>query len=161
MAAVYLQFVLGAGIPSRAIAWFSSGPFSHVDLVLDDGRLMGARSDVIKMPSGAVVPAGVQIREPNYERWKERVVMKLPCTELQKQSVIAFNLSQEGKPYDKTAIWGFMAGRDWRKQDQWFCSELQAAAIESADLTHPLYAPKNKVTPAALATLASAVGATW
>lgn len=153
---INLQFVKGYGIGSAAISWFSSGVFSHVDLILPDGSLMGARSDAV-----GGKPPGVQIRPPFYERWKKRVVMKLACTELQKQSVIAFNMSQEGKPYDRSAIWGFVAGRDWRQQDSWFCSELQAAAIESADLTHPLYAPKSKVTPAALATLLSAVGAKW
>jgi hypothetical protein len=150
------QFVLGRSFSSRAIAWFSAGHFSHVDLVLPDGRLLGARSDVILN-----IPPGVQIRPPNYEEWKERVVLSLEVTELQLQSVIAFNMSQLGEPYDKTAIWGFVAGRDWREEDSWFCSELQAAAIESANIWPALYTPRNKVTPAALATVLSAVGAQW
>jgi uncharacterized protein YycO len=152
---IQLQFVLGTGLSSRTIAWFSAGHFSHVDLVLPDGYLMGARSD----RTGGK-PPGVQIRPPNYEKWKERVVISLEATELQKQSVIAFNISQEGKPYDHTAIWGFVSGRNWREQDSWFCSELQAAAMESADLWPPLYTPNNKITPAGLATIISAVGGT-
>lgn len=106
-----------------------------------------------------MIPSGVQIRPPFYEKWKQRVVMHLPVTEYQRQSVVAFNMSQLGKPYDKSAIWGFVAGRDWREEDEWFCSELQAAAIESADIWPPLYTPRNKVTPAALAMVMSAVGA--
>jgi hypothetical protein len=160
---IRLQFVLGHGLSSRAIAWFSAGHFSHVDAVMRDGSLIGARSDWIEPLDGtAAIPPGVQRRPANYEHWKERVVMTLPCDELQEQSFIAFNLSQIGKPYDSTAIWGFVAGRDWRQQDSWFCSELQMAAIESTDLWVPLYTPRNKVTPACLATVASSVsGATW
>jgi uncharacterized protein YycO len=148
---------MGNGIPSRAIAWYSAGHFSHVDLLLPDGTLMGARSDSI-----GGKPPGVQIRPAGYgEPWRERVVMTLQCTELQEQSVIAFFMSQEGKPYDHTAIWGFVAGRDWREEDSWFCSEISAAAIESADIWPPLYTPRNKVMPAVLATMLSAVGAIW
>jgi hypothetical protein len=44
---IRLQFVLGTGLSSQAIAWFSAGHFSHVDAVLPDNRLLGARSDVV------------------------------------------------------------------------------------------------------------------
>jgi hypothetical protein len=37
------QFVRQAGVASDVIAWFSAGHFSHVDYVMDDGTLLGAR----------------------------------------------------------------------------------------------------------------------
>jgi len=151
---ITLQFVLGKGLSSQAIAWFNSGKFSHVDCIFPDGTLLGARSDVI-----LGIPPGVQIRPQGYEEWKIRYKMKLAATPLQEDRFYAFLQSQKGKPYDKTAIWGFAAGRDWREKDSWFCSELQAAALEYAALTPELYSPVNKISPAALALVMSALGA--
>lgn len=159
---IRLQFVLGYGIPSRAIAWYSAGVFSHVDAVLPDGRLLGARSDCIKPLGYSIkIPAGVQIRPANYEKWKERVVMSIPCSETEEHNFLQFNHSQLNKPYDMSAIWGFVAGRDWRERDSWFCSELQGTAIEFSGRCPKLYTPLVKLTPAALATVASALGGTW
>src|SRR5271155_1449933 len=103
------QFVMGPGISSKLISWFSAGPFSHVDAVLPSGSLLGARSDQI---GGA--PAGVQVRYPDYDKWTKRVRMELETTRDETQKFYAFLNDQLGKPYDKTAILGFAAGRDWR-----------------------------------------------
>jgi hypothetical protein len=151
---VKLQFVLGNGLSSQAIAWFSSGTFSHVDAVLPDGTLLGARSD----GCGGQQP-GVRIRPPAYETWKRRVVMSYPVPPAAEAKLYKFLKEQLGKPYDKTAIWGFAAGRDWRDPKDWFCSELQAAAMEAAGIIPTLYTPTSKITPATLATLFSAIGA--
>ena len=150
---IRLQFVLGGGLSSAAIAWFSSGHFSHVDAVLPSGDLLGARSDQI-----GLIPPGVQQRPPMYERWRERVVMKFTTDPAKERKFYDFLHDQLGKPYDKTAILGFVAGRDWRSADAWFCSELQAAALEIAEITPLLYCPTNKVTPATLAAIGSAIG---
>jgi uncharacterized protein YycO len=147
---IRMQFVLGSGLSSRAIAWFSSGHFSHVDAILPNGRLLGARSDQI-----GHVPPGVEIRAPFYEKWKERVVMTLVTDRAKERAFYDFLHAQLGKPYDKTAIWGFVTGRDWRDDKAWFCSELQTAALEIAGIFPTLYAPRNKITPATLATLMS------
>ena len=148
---IRLQFVMGSGLSSALITWFSAGAFSHVDCVLPSGDLLGARSDQI----GNVAP-GVQIRPPNYETWKRRVVMKLTVEPAKERKFLDFLHNQIGKPYDKTAILGFVAGRDWRAADSWFCSELQAAALEVATVSPLLYSPTNKITPAALALVMSA-----
>ena len=152
---IKLQFVLGTGLSSRGIAWFSAGHFSHVDCVLPDGRLLGARSDAC-----GGQPPGVRVRPAGYENWKERVVMTVPERGLSdKQRFYDFLAAQIGKPYDSTAIWGFAVGRDWRDPRDWFCSELAAAALEMGGYLPVLYAPVNKITPAALALAVSAVGA--
>jgi len=152
---IRLQFVLGMGLSSSAIAWFSAGHFSHVDAILPGGRLLGARSDRVGHR-----PPGVQIRPAGYEPWKERVVMTLSVTPNREKSFLGFLHTQIGKPYDSTAILGFAAGRNWRDPKDWFCSELQAAALEAAGVVPALYSPVNKITPAALATVMSAIGAT-
>lgn len=152
---ITLQFVMGGGISSKAIAWFSSGVFSHVDCVLPNGTLLGARSDAV---GGA--PPGVQIRPPGYETWKLRYKMSLKVDPRKEDNFYTFLHKQIGKPYDKTAIWGFASGRDWRENDSWFCSELQSAGLEDAGVLPMLYSPTNKITPAALALVMSAVGST-
>lgn len=145
--------MLGGGLSSRAIAWFSAGHFSHVDCILPSGGLLGARSDRI----GVVAP-GVQIRPGAYEKWKERVVMDLSAKPSEHSRFYEFLNSQLGKPYDKTAILGFATGREWRDPDAWFCSELQAAALEVSGRCPDLYTPRAKVTPAGLASIVSALG---
>ncbi len=64
---------------------------------------------------------------------------------------LAFAHAQVGKPYDYTAIAGFLARRDWREDDSWFCSELQAAAFEAG--RRPLLNPTisiNRISPGLL-----------
>lgn len=152
---IQLQFVQGNGVGSQAIAWFSSGHFSHVDIVLPDGKLLGARSD------NADGVKGVAIRRANYEVWKRRVVFSVPCTSSQELLAYDFARAQIGKPYDHTAILGFFFNRAWRDTDAWYCSELAMAALEEAKIIAPLYLAANKITPVAAALVASAIKATW
>lgn len=143
---IRLQFSRGGGISSAAIAWFSSGQFSHVDAILPDGKLFGARSDAV-----GGHPPGVWARPPDYEKFRKKVIMEVPCGAFQTNTFYSFLKSQEGKPYDKLAIWGFALGRNWREQDSWICSELQSAAGEHAGILQPLYLAANKITPVACA----------
>lgn len=151
---IQLQFVCERALTSNAIAWFSSGHFSHVDAITMGGQLLGARSD---FASGG--PAGVQVRPPNYAAFNTRVVFDIPAMPLQKRRFDTYLKYQIGKPYDREAIWAFMFNRNWREQDSWICSELQAAALEHAGVLPPLYLAANKITPVALALAISAVGA--
>lgn len=151
--AIRLQFVCEAALSSQAIAWFSSGHFSHVDCLLDDGKLLGARDDVV---GGR--PAGVQIRPSAYVKWVRQVVMAVPCTAEQKRTYHRFLFDQVGKPYDSLAIWAFLLNRDWRACDSWICSELQSAAGEKAGIFPQLYLAANKITPVSCALAFSAVG---
>lgn len=143
--ACQLQFVCENAISSRAIAWFSQGHFSHVDACYD-GALLGARHDRV-----GGVSAGVQIRKPDYLPFSRRVVFEIPSTRSQTTTWRKFLNSQLGKPYDSMAIWGFVTGRDWREDDSWICSELQAAALEASGIVGKLFVPAYKITPNALA----------
>jgi len=150
-ATISLQFVGADGLSSEAIEWFSHGRFSHVDSVLDDGSLLGARSDVV-----AGVPAGVQIRPPNYEPFKRVLRVELPAPKTVVADYYAFVRGEIGKPYDSDGIVAFVLGRDWRAPDSWFCSELVARALEvSGFLLYPLASPANKVTPSELVQILS------
>ena len=49
-------------------------------------------------------------------------------------SAIAFLRGQLGRPYDWTALLGFLVRRDWAEPDRWFCSELLEAALLAGGL---------------------------
>ncbi len=146
MTAIVLQFSAQHDVGSDLIEWFSQGIYSHVDTVLPDGRLLGARSDVV---GGA--PAGVQIRTPDYAPFIRKLIVPLPCEQHRYDRYHRFLEAQLGKPYDSTAILAFAFGRDWQEEDSWFCSELVAAGLcTSLYFTYPLAAPANKITPDSL-----------
>jgi len=151
------QFVRASGISSDIIALAGGGDqhegFSHVDIVLPDGSLLGARDDAI-----GGQPPGVWIRPAGYSPWIRRVVIEIPCTPAQEAIALEFAHAQIGKPYDRTAILAFVAGRDWREEDSWFCCELELAMLETAGLCEKLYAPLNKIMPTPAATITTAIG---
>ena len=137
---ITLQFVQGTGYVSKAIAWFGGGIFSHVDGVLDNGRLLGARNDAV----GGAKP-GVWTRPPDYEKWTIKKTFTLPCYKSQHDAFYKFAANQIGKPYDKNSIWAFATGRqvreDWRNPSAWFCAELWAAALEESLISWPNIPP--------------------
>lgn len=150
--AITLQFVGGADIGARAIEWFSQGQVSHVDAVLADGTLLGARSDRI-----GNIAAGVQIRPANYEPFVRVVRVVLPCPMDMANAFYSSLIPEIGKPYDSEAIAAFVFGRDWRDPLAWFCSELQGAKLETCGyFPAPLATPANKLTPPGLLLACSA-----
>lgn len=100
----------------RKATW---SPFSHVDFVLPDGRLLGARG-----------MGGVDIREAEHYSRCERFQVKAPA------DVLHIAVNQVGRPYDWAGILGWGLHRDWQDQERWFCSELIAWAFQQAG--HPL-----------------------
>jgi hypothetical protein len=149
---VTLRWVAGVGFGSDLIEWFSHAQYSHVGALLPDGRELGARDDKI-----GAVPAGVQIRPPKYELWKRTLTVKLLTSDVQRAAFCRFLEEQVGEPYDKTAILGFAAERNWREPDSWFCSELQARALEVCGwFPYPLELARYKITPGDLLLAVSA-----
>jgi uncharacterized protein YycO len=128
---IRLQFVLGADWSSRLISWYGQGygGFSHVDAVLSDGSLLGARSDVV-----GDQPAGVQIRPSNYEKWKRTQMIALQTTEKQASDWEAWLRSQVGMPYDKADIIGLIIGSPIMTAGHWICSALQFQAEKNVGI---------------------------
>lgn len=153
MSVIRLQFVLGAGISSRLISWWGTGygGFSHVDAVLSDGNLLGARSD-----EAGDKPKGVQIRPPFYESWKKRMVVEIDSTGAQAQAWEGWLRKQVGKQYDQDAILGFIIGRRLHKDGHFICSACQHTALERSWLVGHSPWPSSEVTPNSLAYMVTA-----
>lgn len=145
------QFIGGSSFMSHLIEW--NGTYSHVDLVADDGQLWGAQASEI-----GGIPAGVQIRPAGYEKFDAIGRVTVEVTQEQYDLFWNFLLVQLGKPYDNSAIAGFVAGRNWQTPDAWFCSELcMAAHVEAKVFSHPLAVVGNKIDP----NTAFAILSTW
>lgn len=141
-----LQFVRGKDFGAKAIMWFSHAPYSHVDTVLPNEQLYGARSDKV-----GGQPPGVYGRVPSYVEGCPVLRIQVAMPPVMEAKYFDFILAQRGKPYDSSAIWGFGFGRNWRDDDSWFCSELVAAGLEASDyFGHPISLDANKITPADL-----------
>lgn len=96
---------------------------SHVDLVLPNGDLLGARTDH---------NPGVQIRPKGYADFSRIVQVDYDFDPRRTALYIDWCKSQVGKPYDRGDIANFVIHRrrDWRNDASWICSELQARASE-------------------------------
>lgn len=158
MALLSFQFSRQDDLGSLAIRTFEhGGEWSHVDAIMSDGSLLGARNDVVDG-----IPAGVRIRPSNYSNFAAYKRVHLEVTQAVADAYQAFLSTQIGKPYDQSAILAFIFNRDWREHDSWFCSELVAGALESAQaLPHKLAATANKITPGDLFLVLSALTDVW
>jgi uncharacterized protein YycO len=149
-----LLFRANTGLSSDAIELFGGGIYSHVDIVWPDGRLYGARSDVI-----GGVPSGVQFRPANYMVSPLVTPISIPCSPGEEAKGLAWALTQKGKPYDKLGIVAFGLGRNWRTEGAWWCSELVARMLEIA-FNFECVISMNKVTPGGAAIMACSLAAT-
>jgi hypothetical protein len=152
MDAITLQFVEGSGLGAGMIKWFGHGKYSHVDCVLPDGWLLGARSDRV---GGA--PPGVQVRQPDYVKKDkvERVV--IPCTDQQQQEFYRSARSQLGLTYNKLGIVAFFFATGWTNPEQRFCSQLATMCLQDAGFLWKLSEVPNKIDPDDLRLIISAV----
>jgi hypothetical protein len=153
-ARVRISFVYGASLTSRLIAWYGqgSGGYSHVDIVLPDGSLLGARDDVI----GGAPRAGIYIRPDHYEKWLRRCIVEIPCTKAQADAAEKWGHAQVGKEYDRGAILSFIFGTKQHEPGHWICSALGTGFLRAGKLLHELPIHPSQVTPNALHLLATA-----
>ena len=141
---ITLQFCSFPSPMGRAIRWFTQGSVGHVDMVLPDGSLLGAQ-----YASGMGAPSGVQIRPAGYGGMTNRILVRIPWPE-DDARVWQFMHEQIGKPYDTTAIWGFVFGRNWRDPGAWYCAEIFGGLFEYIGLIPHIETPISKITPSML-----------
>lgn len=145
---IKLQFVLGTGLPSRLIGWYGSDygeGFSHVDAVMPNGFLLGARDDEV---GGA--KRGVHLRPQNYEKWRRCVQVVISCTLQEEKTWHNWLWDQLGKDYDQAAIWGFILGKPLHEEGTWICSACQFKALMKAGKLHNTDIPSSCVSPNSL-----------
>lgn len=104
-------------IGARIIRWMTGSRWSHCALVLGELAVEATWPRVRKVPVQQII-----------DEHDESIMIDIPC----KDNASAFYkaLQQVGKPYDLTALIGWLSGRDWQEPDSWFCSELVAWAFE-------------------------------
>jgi hypothetical protein len=158
VAQIAIDFLLGDGILSQAIAWFGLGSrgYSHCASVLKDGRYLDARVEKI-----GVVPAGVHIREPLTEGWirKRRATLEVPMLEY-----MSWECNLRAKitdHYGDRDIWDFVLGADEHTPGRWICSALAINAIQHIKrLPYPMVVPAHQITPNTLLLILQAAGFT-
>ncbi len=136
---------------SRWIRRLSHSPFSHVDIVLPDGGLLGASNN----PVAPVIRGnsrGVAIRPADYQSFGIRRNCIIPTDKA--GAVIDYAMSQLGKPFDSeyTSPRFFLSDqfndRDWRADNKWACAELVIRACEVGGIfPWQLIGIKNRITP--------------
>ena len=137
---------------SALIRRLTHSPFSHVDLVLPDGSLLGASDQGPTSPCIEGNQRGVAIRPPDYQRFGYRRQMILETDRA--GAVIEAARTQLGKPFDNAALHDFLSDkfpdyRDWRDPAAWFCAEFLTWAEEQGGYwaNPPLLWPKTRVSP--------------
>ena len=99
----------------RLVTWSN---FSHVDIVLDGGQIIGAE-------------AGKGVSKGSFERQVRKaskaVTVEIPVLDL--QAALAFAKSQKGKPYDWLGVAGIGLRRNWQEPSKWSCAEFVAASL--------------------------------
>lgn len=125
MTSIRLRFVTSGGSAVSKMIQFSQYGFwaSHVEAVMPEGTLLGAH-----------FAGGVMNRPADYDAgaFTQEEFVDLPATEEVRDRFHAMMRAEVGKPYDVTAIAAFVARRDWREDDSWFCSELVMAMLDRA-----------------------------
>jgi len=125
---IQLHFSLGADVSSRLIAWwgYGYGGYSHVDAILSDGSLCGARSD----HAGGQAP-GVRVRKPFYEAWKKSAVLTIPATVHEHDVWETWQRDQCGDRYDSADILGLIIGKPLNEgAGHWICSADQITGLQ-------------------------------
>jgi hypothetical protein len=156
-----LQFSTAAPPPhwweidwSAGIRRACHSPFSHVDMEMEDGNLLGASNSpdapiVVTVPPGN--PGGVALRPPDYQQFGYRRRMLLKTARA--ADIRAIWHSQLGKAFDHSALLDmisdkFPGARDWRLTDAWFCGDGIFWSMETGDFWNgPVPWPKNRVSP--------------
>ena len=135
---IKLLFVRTPTLGSLLIRVLTLSAWSHVAVALPDGSVIEATAahGVIRrsraafdaaLPSQAMVPVLVP-DEAAAARWLN---------------------DQVGRPYDRSALWGFlMPWRRWQDPAAWFCSELAAAGLRAGG--YPVPVDAWRITPRGL-----------
>ena len=158
---VCYSFVYQGGILSAAIARFGfvTRGVSHVDCVMPDGSLAGARSDRIKPPgSNIAIEPGFRIRPDDYEHWERRDIVRLWVSKTAAKKRLAWIKHHIGDPYDTGAIIGFLLGHADHDRGAYICSAAATASAVAGGIIGKPPVPVSQITPNDLRLMLYAAG---
>lgn len=128
----------GPGLAPSVIRFCTRSPHHHVGII--DPHTNIAYESVTKT---GVTKSRDYVAHPGFSIDLFRVWV----TEDQKRVVLDFLEKQLGKRYDWSAVVQVLNyERDWTEDDEWFCSELVAAAFLAAGI-YLIRKPAGRVTP--------------
>lgn len=156
-----LQFVAAAGLLSGAIErWGVSTPgFSHVDIVMSTGWLLGARDETITV-NGVKYAPGVQLRPPGYATWIRRQIVEFNVAARDLRVANGWARDMIGHKYDEDAILGIIFGQRWHKNGDFICSAFGAGYLRRLSASVKLFEPAQQTSPNTLYAMAGAAGGT-
>ena len=132
MSELLIQYSTSTAFASSIIRRLTHSRFSHVDFLLPGEGLLG-----VSGPDQKIGDFGGVLIRPN-PPWTYHDKPKLARIRVEAQvhdATIAFARAQIGKPFDGSALWGFLSDqaaeqpvRQWRDPATWFCSEFVRSA---------------------------------
>jgi hypothetical protein len=171
MAEISLDFLAGVGVSSRLIEWFGlgHGGYSHVASVLADGRYLDARSNKMGGKWGVgphigtteIVPAGVHIRDPSWEKSVRRMRATIEVTQTQYDDFEENLRAKITDHYASIDIIGFITGREVETKAEYDCSQLALNGMQHIKVfPYPLWVEGHQVSPDVLLFMMNAIKAT-
>lgn len=145
MKSITFQFVRGESLVSHLIEWKGDSEISHVNVVTPEGKLLGA-----------LMADGVKVRDFNYAKFALQILVIVPVTDTQYEKFWASVSSRLGEQYDKAGIVGIATGENISGPGTMFCSELQAKAIQDAQIIW-IAKDASKIDPETLRLLVTAI----
>lgn len=107
----------GKSLISKAIRWQTRGKYSHVAVMLDDGRIIEAWHNPAKV---RVITSLSEGHTPG----TKVDIFEVETTPDQEVRIAEFLLDQVGKKYDFGGVLRFLSRRNKNNPQMWFCSKL-------------------------------------
>ena len=104
---------------NRAVAWWTRGPYSHCELIVDG-----------KSYSSSFLDGGVRVKEIDYDpdHWD---IVELPWADA--ACAVDWYQKHMGLGYDVVGLIGFVARRVEDDRNRYFCSEAVASSLGYED----------------------------
>ena len=140
MTDLILQFCTEPKIGSAIIRWGTHCPYSHVDGLLPDGSLLGARTGWL-----TTYGEGVRVRPPNYTTFSAIAHRSYP---VDAEKAIAVAMTYVGDPYSWQEDAGYVIPWFWKHvvPKSYNCSAFWAHVIRKCGVD-PFLAPLPSISP--------------
>lgn len=135
-------FSASKSIGGSIIRFGTMSDWCHVDILFDDGTLIGATGNGVQRMS-----LDDRLNRSTHPIYQYRI----DEIKLDESKARSFAEAQLGKPYDYSAVFAFAVPwrTHWADDSKWFCSELVAATINASG-TLIARETLSRVTPAFL-----------